>query len=149
MEAGRDVMHFQNTCSNCCNDVVLPILGDFAFGEILFQSTDARAFAIVDLIGNKVFDEVCQALDRQSIIGDVRADIAQPILCDLSDEFNGLRYSMDYPRCPLCGHKLSSWSDEHRVGMCHLPFPQWTAFMKNSPECRMEILDRLITKYTT
>ncbi|MFN6114851.1 MAG: hypothetical protein ACK46C_03125 [Flavobacteriales bacterium] len=149
MEAGRDIMHFRNTCSHCCNDVEIPILSDFAYGEILFQSADARSFAIVDLINNSVFDEVLQALEKRAISESVRAEIAQPMLCDLSDEINGQPYSTIYPRCPLCGQKMSFWSDEHRVGMRHLPAPQWSGFTENSPERRMVILDSLIAKHTS
>ena len=56
------VYNFRNTCYRCFNDIEYPLLGDFSYGELLFQTIDGKDFYYVALIDNETFAFVCQYL---------------------------------------------------------------------------------------
>ena len=62
----RTVVFFKNTCGRCFNDIEIPLLGDFAYGEFIFQTTDGQDFLIAQFIDNRAVEDVRQILGGNS-----------------------------------------------------------------------------------
>lgn len=97
----RTVYNFLNTCNKCFNDIEYPLLGDFSYGELIFQTTDGQDFFLVELINNKTFDFICTFLKNKAGQKIRKAD-PQKILALLADKGKGKEFAIDYPICPIC-----------------------------------------------
>jgi len=54
----RAVIFFKNTCSSCFNDVGIPLLGDFAYGEFIYQTSDGHNYAYVSALTEPAWERV-------------------------------------------------------------------------------------------
>ncbi|MHA4847897.1 hypothetical protein ACX0G7_27290, partial [Flavitalea antarctica] len=59
----RTVYNFRNTCQKCFNDVEFPLLGDFSYGELIFQTTDGKDFSIAEIVKNEAFDFIRETIN--------------------------------------------------------------------------------------
>ncbi len=57
------VFNFKNTCFRCFRRIEYPLLGDFLYGDLLFQTSDGQDFYYVQLLDNKTFKFICEFLD--------------------------------------------------------------------------------------
>jgi hypothetical protein len=147
MERANDIAFFKQTCTSCFNDVEIPVLGDLSsYGEMLYQTSDAKYFALVDLIRNPAFDLIRETLQACNLPERAAADVSQFILCTVSDPVGSQRYSIQYPRCPLCGKLLSSWSDEHLTSRRPIASPSWAAFLALSEPERVKLVRGLVSQ---
>jgi hypothetical protein len=146
METGRAVMFFLNSCKACSQAIEIPVLSDFD-GDVLYQTEDMKHFAIVDLYQNPAMDLISQILHTRGKLEYKNWGIAQRILCDVAEPIGNQRYIEDGKRCPLCGAKLTAWSDDVKVGMRHLPSPQWNRFMALDPTERERMVESMIDEY--
>jgi hypothetical protein len=148
MASRREIAFFTQTCTSCFNDIEIPVLGDFSsYGETLSQTPDGKQFALVDLLDNPAFDLILNALEGHALDQRTRAYIAQSILCSVSDPVHGTRYSIEYPRCPLCGRMLQSWSDEHFSSRQRIDSPTWAAFLTLGEQDRTQLIDHLVGQW--
>ncbi len=148
MERENDIAFFTQTCTSCFNDVEIPVLGDFSsYGEMLYQTSDAKNFALVDLIHNPAFDLIRRTLRGYNLHGRAEADISQFILCAVSDPVGSQRYSIQYPRCPICTRMLTSWSDNRLTSRRTIASPSWTGFLALNEKKRVNLINELVSKH--
>ena len=58
----RTVCYFKNECRNCLNTIKFPILSDFTYGELIYQTKDGKDFCIAQLPDNEIFDFITEFL---------------------------------------------------------------------------------------
>ena len=135
----RIAYNFRNTCDKCFNDIEIPILGDFAYGEIIFQTRDAKDFYIAVLIDNKTFDFITEVLEQNKDLRNKEAD-ALKVLALIADKVDGKEFSTNYPICPICKNRLRNYNDSNRTTTMELGYASWSNFESLS---KGEKLDRL------
>lgn len=136
--------NFRNTCHNCFNDVEFPLLGDFAYGEVIFQTKDAQDFFIAVLIENKTFDFIKEILQSNKDFNNKNAD-PQKILTLIADKVDNKEFTVDYPICPICKSRQRSFSDNIRTTKVELGFATWTDFERLSQEAKLARLKDVIS----
>ena len=135
--------NFRNTCHKCFNDIEFPLLGDFAYGEIIFQTKDAKDFYIAVLIDNKTFDFIADILKTNKDFKSRKAD-PQKILALIADKVNNKEYTTDFPICPICKSKQRSFGDGNRTTQIELGFATWKEFESLSQESKLNKLQEVI-----
>lgn len=131
--------NFRNTCHKCFNDIELPLLGDFAYGEIIFQTKDAKDFYIGVLIDNKTFDFIKEVLQHNKDFQNRKAD-PHKILALIADK----EFTTDFPICPICKARQRSFDDNIRTTKIELRFATWTEFESLSQESKLSKLQEVI-----
>ena len=135
--------NFRNTCHKCFNDIEFPLLGDFAYGEMIFQTKDAKDFYIAVLIDNKTFDFVTEVLEHNKDLKNKKAD-PQKILALIADKVDNKEFTTDYPICPICKSRQRSFGDNIRTTKVELGFATWTDFESLSHERKLARLQEVI-----
>jgi hypothetical protein len=135
--------NFRNTCHKCFNDIEFPLLGDFAYGEIIFQTKDGKGFYIAVLIDNKTFDFIADILENNKDFKSSKAD-PQKILALIADKVDNKEFTTDYPICPICKSRQSSFGDNIRTNKIELGFATWTDFESLSQESKLIRLQEVI-----
>jgi hypothetical protein len=135
--------NFRNTCQKCFNDIEFPLLGDFAYGEMIFQTKDAKDFYIAVLIDNKTFDFIVDFLENNKDFKGRRAD-PQKILTLIADKVDNKEFTTDYPICPICKARQKSFGDNIRTTKIELDFATWTEFESLSQENKLSKLQEVI-----
>jgi len=142
----QTVYYFKNTCLKCFNDIEFPLLGDFSYGEVIFQTKDAKEFYIAVLIDNKTFDYIKEALQQNKDFQNTKAD-PQKILALIADKIDNNDFTADYPICPICKARQHNYGDNIRTTKTELGFATWTEFESLSQEKKLirlrEVIDRL------
>lgn len=123
----QTVYNFKNTCHNCFNDIEYPLLGDFSYGELIFQTKDGQDFAIAILIGNATFDFIIETIKNDEEIKNKKVD-PQKILMLLADKLHDKEFTPDYPICPICKKRQRYFSDNIRTTNRELNFVTWLDF---------------------
>ena len=139
----RTAYNFRNTCHSCFNDIEFPLLGDFDYGEIIFQTKDAKDFYIAVLIDNKTFDFITEALEHNKEFKNKKAD-PQQILVLIADKVDNKEFTTDYPICPICKSRQRSFGDNIRTTKIELSFATWTDFESLSQEGKLTRLKEVI-----
>ena len=139
----RTVYNFLNTCYKCFHDVEYPLLGDFSYGELIFQTTDAQDFFLVELIDNKTFDYVREFLKNKEGQKINKAD-PQKILAILADKINEKEFAIDYPICPNCKRRQNHFNDNNRTTQRQIGFATWTDFEGLTQENKTKRLEEII-----
>ena len=135
--------NFRNTCHKCFNDIEFPLLGDFAYGETIFQTKDAKDFYIAVLIDNKTFDFITEALEHNKEFKNKKTD-PQKILALIADKVDNKEFTTDYPICPICKSRQRSFGDNIRTTKIELGFAKWTNFESLSQESKLTKLKEVI-----
>ncbi len=135
--------NFRNTCHKCFNDIEFPLLGDFAYGEMIFQTKDAKDFYIAVLIDNKTFDFITEVLQRSKDFQNKKAD-PQKILALIADKVDDKEFTTDFPICPICKARQRSFDDSIRTTQIELGFATWTEFESLSQEGKLSRLQEVI-----
>jgi hypothetical protein len=135
--------NFRNTCHKCFNDIEFPLLGDFAYGEMIFQTKDAKDFYIAVLIDNKTFDFVTEVLQQSKDFQNKKAD-PQKILALIADKVDDKEFTTDFPICPICKARQRSFGDGIRTTQIELGFATWTDFESLSQEGKFSRLQEVI-----
>jgi hypothetical protein len=117
----RTVYNFLSTCYKCFNDIEYPLLGDFSYGELIFQTTDGQDFFLVELIDNKTFEFIREFLKSKAGQKISKAD-PQKILALLADKVNGKEFAIDYPICPNCKRRQNHFNDNTRTTQRQIGF---------------------------
>ena len=139
----RTVYNFLNTCYKCFNDIEYPLLGDFSYGELIFQTADGQDFFMVQLIDNKTFEFICEFLKSKLGQKISKAD-PQKILALLADKIDGKELAIDYPICPNCKRKQNHFNDNTRTTQRQISFASWTDFESLTQENKIEKLEEII-----
>jgi hypothetical protein len=139
-EKTRTVCFFKNTCHHCHNDIEYPLLGDFSYGEVIFQTIDAQHFALAVLIDNKTFAFIRDSLKT---LKDKKAD-PQHILARVADPLSGFEFT-NHILCPICRHKQRNFIDNFRKRLVEIPVGTWHAFESLSEENRFQLVSEIIT----
>ena len=136
----RNIYYFQNTCNNCYNNIEIPLLGDFSYGELIFQTLDGKDFLIADLIDNKTFSKIEKITNesRNNQIG------SQKILTKLADPFKGKAYSETFPICPICRKELRRYNDNKKTTRHIINYVSWSEFENLSIEKQNKRIEELI-----
>ena len=135
----REVYFFKNTCYRCFNDFVYPSLGDFSYGELIFQTSDGQNFVIATLINNKSFDIIRDTLKD---IDNKKCD-PQNVLAKLADPINGQEFTNE-TLCPICGHKQRLFSDDIKTTTKELAFATWENFESLSRENQVILITEIV-----
>ena len=135
--------NFRNTCHKCFNDIEFPLLGDFAYGEMIFQTKNAEDFYIAVLIDNKTFDFITDVLQHNKDFQNKKAD-PQKILALIADKVDDKEFTTDYPICPICKARQRGFSDNIRTTKIELGFVTWTEFESLSQESKLSRLQSVI-----
>jgi len=135
--------NFRNTCYKCFNDIEFPLLGDFAYGQMIFQTKDAKDFYIAVLIDNKTFDFIAEVLEHHTDFKNKNAD-PQKILALIADKVDNKEFTTDYPICPICKVRQRSFGDHNRTTKIELGFATWTNFEGLSQENKLIRLQDVI-----
>lgn len=138
--------NFRNTCNNCFNDIEFPLLGDFAYGEMILQTQDAKDFYVGVLIDNKTLDFITDTLQNNTDFKHKKADPLK-ILTLIADKTNNKEFTTDYPICPICKSKLRGFDDSIRTSQIELGLATWTDFENLSPENKLRRLQEVINVY--
>ena len=136
----REIYFFRNTCHRCFNDVEIPSLGDFAYGELIFQTTNAQDFALVTLIDNKTFSFIINALET---LKNKKTD-PQYVLARLADPLNGKEFTIDR-LCPICRHKQRHFVDYIKTSSKKLPFVSWNSFEDLNEENKIQLIKEIVS----
>lgn len=139
----QTVYNFRNTCHNCFNDIEIPLLGDFAYGELIFQTKDAKDFYIAVLINNKTFDFVLEVLKHNKYSQNIKTD-PQKILVLIADKVNDKAFTTDFPICPNCKSRLRHFNADNRSSQIELGFVTWTDFERLSQENKLNRLQEVV-----
>jgi hypothetical protein len=140
----RTAYNFKNTCHQCFNDIEFPILGDFANGEMIFQTKDAKNFFIAVLIDNKTFDFIVDILQHKKEFETKKSDLHK-ILALIADRADNKEFTTDYP---ICKSKQLNYDDNIRTTKIELSFATWTDFENLSHESKLIKLKEVIDLYT-
>jgi len=143
MVNARTAYNFRNTCHKCFNDIEFPILGDFAYGEMIFQTKDAKDFYIAVLIDNKTFEFITDVLQNNNDFKCKKAD-PRKILALIADKVDNKEFTTDYPICPICKSRQKSFGDNIRTTKIELGFATWTDFESLSRESKLTRLQEVI-----
>ena len=138
----RSIYFFLNTCQNCANDIEIPLLGDFSYGEIILQTSDGKDFLVAVLIDNDTFGHIDQAIVKS---GKKNID-SQKILSKLADPFNGKTFTDSYPICPKCCSKLRHYNDDNKTTRHIINYATWNNFEALTVDRKAEKLSELIDK---
>jgi hypothetical protein len=131
----RSIAFFKTTCGQCFNDVEIPLLGDFSYGEFIFQTTDGQEFFVGVFIDNKTVDEVKSALKGETY--DLYA-----IMTQLADKRNNKSFSTVYPICPNCKRKIRYYTDNDKTTEKEAHYVTWADFQsKNEDEKKEAVLE--------
>ena len=135
--------NFRNTCHKCFNDIEFPLLGDFAYGQIIFQTKDAQDFYIAVLIDNKTFDFIADTLKTNK---DFKSQTVNPqkILALIADKVDNKEFTTDFPICAICKSRQRSFGDGNRTTQIELGFATWTEFESLSKENKLSKLQGVI-----
>jgi hypothetical protein len=139
----RTAYNFRNTCHKCYNDIEFPLLGDFAYGEMIFQTKDAKDFYIAVLIDNKTFDFVVAILKQDKAFQNKKLD-PQKILALIADKADNKEFITDFPICPICKSRLRSFGDGNRTTQIELGLATWTEFENLSKQGKLSRLKEVI-----
>ena len=142
MNKTRTIYNFRNTCHRCFNDIDIPLLGDFAYGEILCQTEDAQDFYIAELLNNPTFDFINSSLTQQEDLKRKRVD-SQKVLTLLADKPNDKDFTTDYPICPICRKRQKHFNDNIRTTERQVGFVTWTDFESLTQDNKLDRLKRL------
>ncbi|HRI20140.1 MAG TPA: hypothetical protein PLA68_04280 [Panacibacter sp.] len=123
----QTVYNFKNTCYRCFNDIEIPLLGDFAYGELIFQTKDGQDYFVAILIDNAIFDFIVETLTNDEELKHKKVD-PQKILTLLADKINGIGFTTDYPICPICKRRQNHFNDNIRTTERELHFATWNDF---------------------
>lgn len=140
----RTVYNFLNTCYKCFNDIEYPLLGDFSYGELIFQTTDGQDFFLAELIGNKTFDFIRNFLDSKGGQKISKAD-PQKVLALLADKVNSKDFAIDYPICPNCKRRQNHFNDNTRTTQRQIGYATWTDFESKSTDNKTKQLEDIIS----
>ena len=139
-EKNRFVYYYKNECPHCFNNIEYPLLGDFIYGELIFQTTDAQQFALAVLIDNVTFKFICDFLKT---FKNKNAD-PQEILARVADPLNDMEFITDII-CPICRHKQRNYIDNFRKRLQEIPLVTWDNFENISEEDKLELISEIIT----
>jgi hypothetical protein len=109
----RELPTFRATCAACGERWDEPALSDFAYGECLLRTADARRFAHVDGFA-AIPMKVAAALESKP------AAPLWEVLADLASRVDGAAWLVDL-RCPRCGFDDCSLDDRAPVGSLVIP----------------------------
>jgi hypothetical protein len=129
----RTVVFFRNTCARCFNDIEIPLLGDFAYGGFIFQTTDGQDFFIGEFIDNEAVEDVQEILNGKSF--DLYAIMAQ-----LADKKDNKTFSTTYPLCPNCTKRIIYYSDNNKTIDRQIDFAKWTDFQRKGKDEKRKIV---------
>ena len=135
----KTLYNFKNTCDKCFNDIEFPLLGDFAYGEMIFQTKDAKDFYIAVLIDNKTFDFVVNILKQDKAFQNKNLD-PQKILALIADKVDNKEFTTDFPICLICKSRQQSFGDGNRTTQIELGFATWVDFENLSDKGKLSRL---------
>jgi len=139
----RTVYNFLNTCYKCFSDIEYPLLGDFSYGELIFQTADGQDFFLVELIDNKTFDLICNFLKNKVGQKISKAD-PQKILALLADKIDDKEFAINYPICPNCKRRQNHFNDNNRTTQRQIGFASWTDFESLTEDEKIKTLDDVV-----
>jgi len=143
----KTVYNFKNTCQNCFNDIEFPLLGDFSYGEMIFQSKDGHDFYLAQLIDNRTFNFILERLKVERELIAEKAD-PQKVLTLVADKPIGKEFSTDYPICPICKSKQNHYSDNIKTNTIELPFVTWNNFQQMTESDKIEQIKKAVQMLT-
>jgi hypothetical protein len=123
----QTLYNFKNTCHRCFNDIEIPMLGDFSYGELIFQTADGQDFCIAVLIDNPSFEFIVEALKNDPQLKHKKVD-PQKVLTLVADKLNDKEFTAEYPICPICKKRQRHFNDNIRTSKRELHFTTWNDF---------------------
>jgi len=121
------VYKFKNTCYRCFSIVEIPLLSDFSYGDLLFQTRDGQDFYYANLIDNLTFDLILNILGTNKDLQKNKID-AQQVLALLMDNPSGKEVFAGYLICPNCKRKQRHFNDNVRASLIEIPLATWHDF---------------------
>ena len=143
----KAVYNFKNTCDKCFNDIEFPLLGDFSYGELIFQTKDGQDFYVAELINNETLNFIVQHLNADKELKQKKAD-PQKILMLVADRPNGKEFTMHYPICPVCKSKQNNYNDNVRTSTRELKFATWNDFERLMDKEKIEQIKKAVYRHT-
>ena len=123
----KTAYNFKNTCQKCYNDIEFPLLGDFSYGEVIFQTKDGQEFYIAELINNKTYHFISEYLNTDQELKSKRTD-PQRILIIVADKSTDKEFATEYPICPNCKSVQIYYTDNVRTSKSELHYATWNHF---------------------
>jgi|SRR5580698_9311246 hypothetical protein len=129
----RSVRFFTNTCSTCMNDVAIPLLGDFAYGELIFQTIDGKQFALAEVILDEAWSLISKiaaaecGFDKNGVTPAL--SVFQRVAMHCADPLGGKRFATRFPLCPLCASPISHYRDDRISHDAVIPRVTWRHFL--------------------
>ena len=143
----QTVYNFRNTCYNCFNDIEFPLLGDFSYGELIFQTKDGQDFGIAVLINNATFNFIIDTLKKDKELEHNKVD-PQKILTLVADKLDNKEFTSDYPICPICKKRQRHFNDNVRTSKRELNFVTWRDFESLTPDDKMKRIKGAVLSLT-
>ena len=144
---GRSVRFFTNTCTTCANNVGVPLLSDFAYGEMIFQTDNGKDFAYAEVIAEDAWSIIAGICENEFGLGrkkpSPKLQVFHCVAIRCADPLDGRPYTTHFPLCPRCGAKLTSYGDNQIHHDGHVPRATWQRFMSLSPEARKSLVRKL------
>jgi hypothetical protein len=115
------------------------LLGDFTYGEFIFQTSDGQDFLVGQFINNETVKDVQEILNGESYG-------LYEIMTQLADKRNNKSYSTTYPLCPACNKTITYYNDNKRTIEKGVDYVTWAQFQrKDKNENRKTVLDLMTT----
>ena len=133
----KAVCNFKNTCHKYFSDIEFPLLGDFSYGEIIFQTNDGLDFYIAELIENKTFNFIVEHLKADKDLRRKKDD-PQKLLLLVADKPNCKEFTANYPICPVCKSRQHHFNGSVRTSLMELAFVTWNKFEHLTDMDKME-----------
>lgn len=143
----QTVYNFKNTCYNCFNDIEYPLLGDFSYGELIFQTKDGQDFGIAVLIDNTTFDFINETIKKDKELEHKKVD-PQKILALVADKLNDKEITDKYPICPICKKRQREFNDNIRTSKRELNFVTWHDFENLISDDKIKRIKEVILSMT-
>lgn len=119
---------FKAFCWRCFRNVHVPLVSDFSYGELLFQTQNGKLFAHVSLIDNPFFEAILTEIEQS---GETKSD-PQEVLARLADPIENQSLQAGPYRCPRCNRRLLSVNDNRHDSFGFVPEATWAAFNRLS-----------------
>lgn len=131
----RSVRFFKNTCPHCKDEVGIPSLGSFAYGEFIYQTENGRSYAYASAVEHPAWERIeaiFKNVDWRSSDQGYRSRILQRVLILCADPFEGERFTTRFPLCSKCGEKIRSFNEDEPLFDEEIPDATWNEFLSTA-----------------
>jgi hypothetical protein len=142
------VRFFSANCQTCGHRFSMPLLGDFSYGQFIFQGERQRVFGYLAALDEPAWEDIDARLRRAALLGNSPSsseiDHLHRVIAAAADSIAGQQL-VPLPVCPLCGARSVAYGDSDPQGIHEIPsvtFQQYQSLSDSERSRRVEQLWR-------